>query len=85
VRVTIRVYIEPREACVSEMVCTVLCPEVFEITREDGKAAVKVQWRSSRDNPSEGLVGDDLEDCVIAAVENCPVEIIRWERVDRGA
>jgi ferredoxin len=46
---------------------------------------VKVQWRSSRDNPSEGLVGDDLEDCVIAAAENCPVEIIRWERVGRGA
>jgi Ferredoxin len=79
----IRVYIEPREACVSEMVCTVLCPEVFEITREDGRAAVKASWRSSKNNLSEGFVGDDLEDCILAAVENCPVEIIRWEKVDR--
>jgi len=77
----IRVYIEPRDACVSEMVCTVLCPEVFEISREDGRASIKLMWRTSRDNPSEGLVSSDLEDCVVAAYENCPVEIIRWERV----
>lgn len=81
----IRVYIEPRDACISEMVCTVLCPEVFEITREDGRASIKVMWRRSKDNPSEGLVGDDLEDCVVAASENCPVEIIRWERVAGGS
>ena len=81
----IRVYIEPRDACVSEMVCTVLCPEVFEISREDGRASIKLMWRTSRDNPSEGLVSNDLEDCVVAAYENCPVEIIRWERVDGKA
>lgn len=76
----IRVYIEPRDACVSEMVCTVLCPEVFEINR-DGKAAVKAMWRTSG-SLAEGMVSDDLEDCIMAAYENCPVEIIRWERVE---
>lgn len=75
----IKVWIEPREACVSEMVCVVLCPEVFEISRDDGKAVVKRGWRSSEGG--WGLVSDDLEDCVVAAYENCPVEIIRWVRV----
>jgi len=67
------------------MVCTVLCPEVFEIIREDGRAAIKELWRTSKSNLSEGVVSDDLEDCVVAASENCPVEIIRWKRIEERA
>ncbi|MEM1674924.1 MAG: ferredoxin [Candidatus Bathyarchaeia archaeon] len=71
----IRVWIELREACVSEMICVVLCPEVFEISKDDGKAVIKLQWRSSKVN--EGYVPGDFEDCVVAAYENCPVEIVK--------
>ncbi|MEM0365642.1 MAG: ferredoxin [Acidilobaceae archaeon] len=78
----IKVWIESREACISEMVCTVLCREVFEISREDGKVIIKDMWRTDKLNFNEGVVSGDLEECIIAAYENCPVEIIRWARIE---
>lgn len=70
----IKVWIEPKEACLSEMVCTVLCGEVFMID-ENGYVAIREEWRHESD--SIGLVGLDMEDCVAAAMENCPVGIIK--------
>lgn len=75
-----KVTIKPRDACISEMICVALCLEVFEISLGDGRAAIKSKWRVSPGNPSSGRVSDDLEYCVRAAAENCPVEIILVER-----
>lgn len=74
----IKVWIEPREACISEMVCTVLCGEIFMIDR-DGYVAIREEWRG--EDVSEGIVSSDMEECIAAAEENCPVEIIKWQRL----
>ena len=70
-----RVEIEPRSSCISEMICVVLCPEVFLI-EPDGLAAIRPEYRSGA--PHKGEVPRDLERCIQAAAENCPVEIIRY-------
>lgn len=59
------------------MVCVVLCPEVFTIERNDGKVAVRKEFRTEENDPSKGEISDDLAYCVEAATENCPVEIIK--------
>ncbi|BES82611.1 ferredoxin [Pyrodictium abyssi] len=73
----IRVWID-REQCIADMVCVSLCPDVFEMSEEDGKAQIVSKWRVD-DNPAEGLVPADLKDCVASASEACPVSIIHFE------
>ena len=75
----LRVRIEPRDACISDMVCVALCNEVFEISVDDGKSQVRSEWRLREDLVGEGRVPDDLRVCVEAAAENCPVSIIHFE------
>ena len=74
----IRVWID-REQCIADMVCVSLCPDVFEMNEEDGKAQIAAKWRTDSNNPAEGLVPAELKDCVSAAVEACPVGIIHLE------
>ena len=74
-----RVEISPRSNCISEMICVVLCPEVFLID-PDGLAAIRPEYR--RGSPGSGLVPEGLLKCVQAASENCPVEIIRYQEAD---
>jgi len=74
----IRVWID-REQCIADMVCVSLCPDVFEMSEEDGKAQIAAKWRTDSNNPAEGLVPAELKDCVSAAVEACPVGIIHLE------
>lgn len=74
----IRVWID-REQCIADMVCVSLCPDVFEMSEEDGKAQIAAKWRADSNNPAEGLVPAELKDCVSAAVEACPVSIIHFE------
>ncbi|MEM1873482.1 MAG: ferredoxin [Acidilobaceae archaeon] len=76
----LRVEIAPRDSCISDMVCVVLCPEVFVIERSDGRAAIRASFRLQESDPSRGAVSSDLAYCVEAAAENCPVEIIRVVR-----
>lgn len=74
---TVKVEINPRASCISDMVCVVLCPEVFVIERSDGRAAIRREFRTEESDPSRGEVSDDLAYCAEAAAENCPVEIIK--------
>ena len=64
-----------REECTSCSVCWSDCPEVFEENTDDGWSQIVPKYRSG-DDPGEGEVGSDLEDCVTGAAEGCPVEII---------
>jgi len=60
-----KVYIDEEE-CVGCGTCEELCPEIFELDEETGKA---------KDIESE--VED--EDCVQEAMDTCPAECIHWE------
>jgi len=70
-----------RDQCIADMVCVSLCPDVFEMNEEDGKSQIKVQFRVDPSNLAEGVVPADLEECVRAAAEACPVAIIHIEEV----
>ncbi|HIC98202.1 MAG TPA: ferredoxin [Pyrodictiaceae archaeon] len=70
-----------RDQCIADMVCVSLCPDVFEMNEEDGKVQIKAQFRVDQSNLSEGIVPADLEECVKAASEACPVAIIHVEEV----
>ncbi len=72
----VKVKIEPRDSCISDMVCVSICGEVFQINDDDGKSEIVPEFRVSPDNLAEGVVPDDLKDCVQEAAESCPVNII---------
>lgn len=70
-----------RDQCISDMACVSLCPEVFEMSEEDGKSAIVPKFRVGG-NPGQGEVPAELEDCVKSAAEACPVSIIHVEKVE---
>ncbi|GAB6147972.1 ferredoxin [Stetteria hydrogenophila] len=74
----IKVWID-RDQCIADMVCVSLCGEVFEMSEEDGKSQIVAKYRVDPNNPAEGLVPEELKDCVEAATESCPVSIIHYE------
>ncbi|RUM46954.1 MAG: ferredoxin [Hyperthermus sp.] len=76
----IRVWID-RDQCIADMICVSLCPDVFEMSEEDGKSQIVAKWRTG-DNVGEGVVPDDLKDCVQAAADACPVSIIHFEETE---
>lgn len=76
-----RVWID-RDQCISDMVCVSLCPDVFEMSDEDGKSQIAANFRADPNNLSEGVVPEDLKDCVQNAVDSCPVAIIHMEPVE---
>ena len=81
---TVKVWIEPRENCIADMVCVSLCPDVFEMNELDGKAEIVPKWRPDPENKqqgsrSEGQTSDDYQDCVDAAATSCPTQIIHYE------
>ncbi len=76
----IRVWID-RDQCIADMVCVSLCPDVFEMSEEDGKSQIVAKWRTDPNNVGEGVVPEDLKDCVQSAVESCPVSIIHMEEI----
>jgi len=67
-----------REECTSCGVCWDDCPDVFEENSDDGFSQIVEKYRTG-DDPGEGEVGSDLEECVKEAADNCPVEIIHVE------
>ena len=74
----IRVKID-REQCIADMVCVSLCPDVFEMDPNDGKASIKAEYRVDPNDPSTGEVPDSLKECVENAANSCPVNIIHVE------
>jgi ferredoxin len=68
-----------RDQCIADMVCVSLCPDVFEMDPNDGKASIKEEFRIDKNNPSEGVVPDNLKECVENAANSCPVGIIHIE------
>ena len=77
----IKVWID-RDECIADMVCVSLCGEVFEMSEEDGKSQIVPQFRINPDNVAEGIVPEDLKDCVASAAESCPVSIIHYEEIE---
>ncbi len=76
-----RVWID-RDQCISDMVCVSLCPDVFEMSDEDGKSQIVANFRTDPNNLAEGIVPEDLKDCVQNAADSCPVAIIHMEPVE---
>ncbi len=74
-----KVRIDPRDTCISDMVCVSICGEVFEMNDEDGKSQIVEQYRVAPDNLAEGIIPDDLKDCAQEAADSCPVNIIHVE------
>ncbi|RLF02148.1 MAG: ferredoxin [Thermoprotei archaeon] len=70
-----------RDQCISDMVCVSLCPDVFEMNEEDGKAQSAEKFRIGG-SVERGEVPRDLEECVRSAAEACPVQIIEVEEIE---
>ncbi len=70
-----------RENCIADMVCVSLCPDVFEMNPDDGKAQIKKEYRVDPNDPSVGEVPENLADCVKNAANACPVGVIHVEEV----
>ncbi|AKG38127.1 MAG: ferredoxin [Infirmifilum sp.] len=70
-----------RDQCISDMACVSLCPEVFEMSEEDGKSQIVAKYRVGG-NPGEGEVPVELEECVKSAAEACPVSIIHVQKIE---
>jgi len=77
----IKVWID-RDECIADMVCVSLCGEVFEMNEEDGKTQIIEKYRVDPNNLAEGVVPEDLEDCVSSAAESCPTSIIHYEKIE---
>jgi len=75
-----RVKIDPRDNCISDMVCVSICPDVFEMNPDDNKSQIVKTYREG-DNIAVGVVPADLKDCVNDAAAACPVQIIKVEEI----
>lgn len=76
-----RVKIEPRENCISDMVCVSICPDVFEMNPDDNKSQIVEQYREGG-NIAVGIIPEDLKECAQQAASACPVQIIHVEPVE---
>jgi len=70
-----------RDQCISDMACVATCPDIFEMSEEDGKAQITEQYRIDG-NIGEGKIPDDLEECARTAAEACPMGIISVEKIE---
>jgi ferredoxin len=77
-----RVEINPRENCISDMVCVSICPDVFEMNPEDNKSQIVEKYREDKSNIAVGIVPEDLKSCVEDAAAACPVQIIHFVKVE---
>jgi ferredoxin len=65
-----------RDECILCGACWAECPDVYEESPDDGMSQV-VEAFQVDDDPAEGEVPDDLEDCAISGADVCPVAIIQ--------
>ncbi|MGQ9679687.1 MAG: ferredoxin [Candidatus Bathyarchaeia archaeon] len=63
-----------REGCISCCNCHTNCPDVFELSPEDGWSQIKEEFRQLNNDPKEGIVPD--EECIRLAEDLCPISII---------
>lgn len=72
---SVSVSIEPRENCIMCCNCHTNCPEIFELSEEDGLAQIREAHRGDGDI-ARGMVDESLESCARTAEDLCPVSII---------
>ncbi len=77
----LKVIIDPRDNCISDMVCVSICPDVFEMNPEDNKSQIVEKYRDNG-NIAVGIVPEDLKSCVEDAAAACPVQIIKVEPIE---
>ncbi|MEM1509473.1 MAG: ferredoxin [Thermofilaceae archaeon] len=65
-----------RETCIADGACVALCPEIFELNENDGRAQITKQWRLLDEKLGEGIIPEQYEECVRVAAEACPVQVI---------
>ncbi|MBS7619883.1 ferredoxin [Candidatus Bathyarchaeota archaeon] len=65
-----------REGCISCCNCHTNCPDVFELSSEDGRSQIKKEFRQLYNDLKKGVVPDSFEECVSFAEDSCPVSII---------
>ena len=68
-----------RDNCISDSVCEALCPDVFEISSEDGLSQIVEEYRVDG-KLDEGVIPDDLVDCAQQAADSCPALVITLEK-----
>ena len=66
-----------QEECILCGNCSETCPKVFIVDQGDSSKITK-EYRGKND--SEGEIDDSLLDCVQAAIDSCPVNIISLEQ-----
>ncbi len=76
-----KVVIDPRDNCISDMVCVSICPDVFEMNPEDNKSQIVEKYRENG-NIAVGIIPEDLKSCAEDAAAACPVQIIKVEPVE---
>ncbi|MGC8982191.1 MAG: ferredoxin [Desulfurococcaceae archaeon] len=76
-----RVRIDPRENCISDMVCVSICPDVFELNPDDNRSQITEKYREGG-NIAVGIVPEELASCVKDAAMACPVQIIHVEKIE---
>ncbi len=68
-----------RDACIACGVCASTCPDVFEMSPDDGKSQIVQAFRTAPDSLGEGVVPPEKGDCVKQAASSCPVNAIKVE------
>ena len=68
-----------RPNCIQTRACTANCPEVFELSSEDGFSQIVEKYRNN-DKIDEGTVPDELMDCAKKAADACPMVVISVEK-----
>lgn len=76
-----RVRIDPRENCISDMVCVSICPDIFEMNPDDNKTQITEKFREGG-KIVVGIISEDLLSCAQDAANACPVQIIHVEKVE---
>ena len=64
-----------REGCISCGQCWEICPDFFAENAEDGWSQVVAKFRIAG-KLNEGVVFEELEECVKKAAEDCPAQVI---------
>lgn len=64
-----------REGCISCGQCWESCPDFFTENAEDGWSQVAAKFRIAG-KPNEGVVFEELEECVKKIVDECPAKVI---------
>ncbi len=76
----VEVAIEPWDACIPDLACNVVCPEVFMFDRAQGKAIINPEYNIGP--PWKGIVDRELRKCVEIAAKACPLGIIKVKPAD---